>query len=77
MKNTKIRAVQFGCGKMSQVLFKYMLDHGIEIVGAIDNNPNIVGQDVGDFAGLGYKTGVLFQTMRRKSLAIVMLISPS
>ena len=36
-----------------------MLDHGIEIVGAIDNNPNIVGQDVGDFAGLGYKTGVL------------------
>ena len=59
MKNTKIRAVQFGCGKMSQVLFKYMLDHGIEIVGAIDNNPHIVGQDVGDFAGLGYKTGVL------------------
>ena len=37
----------------------YLLDHGVEIVGAIDNNLAVVGQDVGDFAELDYKTGVL------------------
>ncbi len=32
MRNTKIRAVQYGCGKMPKVIFKYLLDHGVEIV---------------------------------------------
>lgn len=54
----KVRVIQYGCGKMSEVLFRYYHKHGVEIVGAIDNNPEIVGQDVGDFANLGIKTGV-------------------
>lgn len=55
----KIKAIQYGCGKMSTVILRYLVDHGIEIVGAIDKNPAVVGLDVGDYADLGYKTGVI------------------
>ena len=54
----KIKVVQYGCGKMSKYTLRYLYENGAQIVGAIGHGESL-GQDVGDWAGLGVKTGII------------------
>ena len=63
----KIKIVQYGCGKMSKCTLRYAYEHGAQIVGGIGHGAS-VGQDIGDWAELGVKTGILISDNAEKVL---------
>ena len=44
----KIKVVQYGAGKMSRYLMRYVLEHGGELVGAFCRNKTHIGKDVSE-----------------------------
>lgn len=47
----KVRVAQYGCGKMSKYLMRYVLAKGGELVAAFDMNPAVIGKDVCEIIG--------------------------
>ena len=58
---TSYRVVQYGVGPIGQSCLRTLLSkhQSIELVGAIDIDPDKVGKDVGEITGLGIKTDVI------------------
>lgn len=51
--NRKIRIAQYGCGKMSVYLMRYVLEKGAELIAAFDMNPAVIGRDIGEIMETG------------------------
>jgi len=49
----RIKAIVYGVGVIGRLATKYMVEGGVDIVGAIDVNPEVADKDLGEVAGLG------------------------
>jgi len=55
----RIRAVQFGCGPIGCAVARLAIQRpDIELVGAVDIDPNKIGRDLGEVMGAGENLGV-------------------
>ena len=55
----RIKVIQYGLGPIGYRCVQYMMERpNVELVGAIDNDPQKVGADVGELAGLSAKLGL-------------------
>lgn len=65
----RIRAIVIGVGVTASGIHKVMVEKGVEIVGAVDIDPNKVGKDLGEVIGFGRPLNVLISDDRDKTLS--------
>jgi len=66
----KVRLIQYGIGPIGASIVKLILQkEGFEYVGAIDVDPNKIGKDLGDVAGVGRKLAVTVSGDAKKVIA--------
>lgn len=53
-----VRAIVFGIGSVGSSIHRVMLDKGVEIVGAVDSDPQKAGADLSDIIGRDEPTGI-------------------
>lgn len=41
-----IKFIQYGCGKMSKYTMRFAIENGMQLVGAVDINPDVIGKEV-------------------------------
>jgi hypothetical protein len=63
IKLSKWKVISFGLGPIGKSIAKLALERGsqIEIVGAVDSDPELVGEDLGRVLGLDTRTGIRVQ----------------
>src|SRR5690606_24328931 len=57
-----IRVLQFGVGAVGRETIRQLAMRGIELVGAVDLDPALAGQDAGLVAGLGKRLGIAIES---------------
>lgn len=65
----KIKVIQIGCGKMSKYIMRYVYEKNSLIVGAVDINEELIGQDIGSIMGIENK-GVTISPLDKLSILI-------
>jgi 4-hydroxy-tetrahydrodipicolinate reductase len=78
----RIKAVVYGVGAMNSIATRMMLEKGVDIVGALARSPEKVGRDLGEVAGLPFKTGVVIDddpdrvlSSRQADIAVIAVAS--
>ena len=63
----------FGVGAMNSIATRFMLEKGVQIVGAISRSPAKVGRDLGEVAGLDHPIGVKIERDARHVLIVLIV----
>ncbi len=78
-----INVLQYGIGPIGAKITKFILDReNIKIVGAVDIDPEKIGKDLGEAAGIGRKLGVIIsgnieEELSRPNIDVVVLTTAS